>query len=279
VRASSFLTGIVLAGLWVVGQEPVLSSASLYDLHDSADRVKSTLQLSSDEFASLQHALDVMVGEPARELVEEMESSSATIPAAERRASEAKVLAPIDGMTFEALVTAATEKRIDERTGLLGDLRLEQVAAPTSRRQLHRIDVVRAAYWSSVATGERAVDFTIRNGSDRAIDALLLDCRLIDTTRRATRERGTCRIEFDGGLMPGMAATASAPVSWESRQRLGWIVEARPIRAYGAGGEALWEVPSEHDPREAGRIAQLQSRIAEVDSDLRTLRVDRIVAR
>ena len=76
-----------------------------------------------------------------------------------------------------------------------------------------------------------------------------------------------------------MAATASAPVSWESRQRLGWTVEARPIRAYGAGGVELWEVPSELNPREVGKIARIQSQIAMVDDDLRSLRVDRVWAR
>jgi hypothetical protein len=257
----------------------VLSSDSFYDLHDSADRVKWTLQLSRDEYASLEQALDVLVGEPALDLVEEMERSIEPLPRAVRVASEAKVLAPVEGLTFEGLVTAAVDKRRDQRTGLLGDLRVAKAAAPTNRQQLHQIDVLNAAYYPSASMGERAIDFTIRNGSDRTLDGLLLDCRLIDTTLRLTRERGTCRVSFDGGLAPGMAARATAAVAWESIQRLGWIVEARPIRAYGVDGQALWKVPSELDPREAGRIANLQSQIAAVDDDLRSLRVARIASR
>jgi hypothetical protein len=273
VKRWSFLTAIMIASLGAARQPPVLNAASLYDLHDSADYVKSSLQLSREEFASLEHALDVLVGDDARRLMERVEKSRRPVPAAVRLAAEARVLAPIDGMTYPGLVTAAVEKTTDRRTGLLGDLRTEKAAAVRSRSELQKIEVVRAVYWSSVATGERAVDFVIDNGSGQPLSGLLLDCRLIDTVRRQ-RERGTCRVEFQGGLASGLTAAASAPVGWESRQRLGWVVEARPIRAYGPTGDALWEVASEDDPREAGRVAELEGRIADLDHDLQSLQVE-----
>jgi hypothetical protein len=274
VRTLTLAMPAVLAGTLLLQQRPVLSAASLYDLHDSADRVRIRLDLSKEEFAVLDHALDVMVGDQARRLMERLDAVPRRLPAPIRLAAEARVLAPVEGLTYEGLVTAAVDKTRDRRTGLLGDLRYERAAAPTSRRELQRIEVVEASYWSRVVTGERGVDFTVRNDTEEMVTALLLDCRLIDTDRRQTRERGTCRIDFDQALAPGSAATATAAVSWEARQRLGWVVEARPIRAYGAGGEELWEVASELDSRECGRLAQLESRIAELDSDLESLDAD-----
>lgn len=279
MRRITLLAPVVVASLGAVQQQAVLDAASLYDLHDSADRVKLRRELSPGEFAALEEALDVLVGDDARRLMEKMERievSSRPLPAAVRLAAEARVLAPVDGLTFEGLVTAAVDKTRDRRTGLLGDLRSEKAAAPKSRRELEKIDVVSAAYWRSVTTGERAIDFTIRNGSEQPLYALVLDCRLIDTHRRQTREHGTCRVEFEGGLAPGSATAVTAPVAWEARQLLGWTVDARPIRAYDAAGDALWEVASELDPHQGGHIAELESEIADLDQDLESLGVDRM---
>jgi hypothetical protein len=282
VRRIGFLVPVVVASVGLVDQQPVLSADSLDDLHDSADRVKWSLQLSPDEFASLEQALDVLVGDDARRLeraVETLESAARPLPPPVRLAAESRILAPVEGMSYERLVTAAVDKTQDKRAGLLGDLRVEKVAVIASKRHLQTIEVVKATYWSSVASGERGVDFTIRNGSDEPISALVLDCRLIDTTRRQTRERGTCRAEFGAALPPGLSAAVTAPVSWEARQRLGWTVEARAIRAYGTSGDPLWEIPSELDRREAGRLAAIESSLADVDHDLEALRAAGVAVR
>lgn len=274
MRRISLLTPVLIASLGVMPHQPVLNAESLYDLHDSADRVKLRMDLSSREVASLEHALDVMVGDRARRLVEKIESSPRTIPTALRLAAEARVLAPINGMTYDGLVSAAVEKTIDRRTGLLGDLRVERAAAQNNRRQLQKIDVVDSSYWSDVMTGERSIDFTIWNGSDETLSSLLLDCRLVDTGRRQTRERGTCRVEFAHPLPAGVTATATASVGWETRQRLGWKIDARPIRAWDEAGRALWAVASETDPDQGGPIAEIQGRIADLDNDLDILVAD-----
>ena len=274
MRGISLLTPVFLAGLSVMPHQPVLDADSLYDLHDSADRVKLRMDLSPREFASLEHALDVMVGDRARRLVEKIESSPRPIPAAVRLAAEARVLAAVDGMTYDGLVSAAVEKTVDRRTGLLGDLLAERAAAPQHRRQLQKIDVVDSSYWTDVSTGERSIDFTIWNGSDETLSSLVLACRLIDTDRRQTRERGTCRVEFAAPLPPGGTATATAPVGWETRQRLGWLIDAEPIRAWDEAGEALWAVAAEIDRGQSGPIAEIQERIADLDRDLDVLDAD-----
>jgi hypothetical protein len=241
MRRVGFLAVVVVTSLGLVEQQPVLNADSLYDLHDSADRVKWSLQLSPDEFASLEQALEVLVGDDARRLMqalETMEGHSKPLPASVRLAAESRVLAPIEGLSFEDLVTAAVDKTVDRRTALLGDLRAE-----------------------------------------KQLSALLLDCRLIDSTRRQTRERGTCRVDFPADLLAGTSATATAPVAWETRQRLGWVVEARPIKAYGPDGDMLWEVSSEIDPRAGGRLAEIENSIADLDHDLQALRVDRLALR
>lgn len=276
------VAALVVGTFGLAELQPVLSADSLGDLHDSADRVKWSLQLSPGEFASLEQALDIMVGDDARRMMqamETMEARSKPLPASVRLAVESRVLAPVEGLSFEGLVTAAVDKTRDRRTGLLGDLRAEKAAALVSRRHLQQIDVVSANYWSSVATGEREVDFTIHNGSEQPLSAVVLDCRLIDTTRRQTRERGTCRVDFSGDLPAGLSATATARVAWETRQRLGWVVEARPIQAYGAGGDSLWEVGSELDPRAGGRLAEIEKSLADLDSDLESLRPARSALR
>jgi hypothetical protein len=274
VRRLSYLAPVILAGVGVLQQPPVLNADSLYDLHDSADRVKLSLSLTRDEYATLERALDVMVGDDARRLMDSLDASPRPLPASVRLAAEARVLAPVRGMTYDRLVHAAADKTRDRRAGLLGELRAERAAAPTSRQQLQKIEVVDAAYWSSVATGERAVDFTLFNGTDQALSALLLDCRLIDPERRQTREHGACRAEFDRPLAAGASATVTAEVDWESRQRLHWVTEATPIRAYGLDGKLLWEVASELEAGH-GHLAEIESRIAALDDDLESLHADR----
>ncbi len=179
-RVSVLVALVVITSLGLVEQQPVLNADSLYDLHDSADRVKWSLQLSPEEFASLEQALDVLVGDDARRLVqalETIEDQRRPLPPSVRLAVESRVLAPVEGLSFEGLVTAAVDKAVDRRTGLLGDLRAEKAAMQSSRRQLQKIEVVSADYWSSVATGEHEIDFTIRNGSEQTIAGLVLDCR------------------------------------------------------------------------------------------------------
>jgi hypothetical protein len=281
VRGVAFLAPVVIGSLGLVEQQPVLNADSLYDLHDSADRVKWSLQLSPDEFSSLEQAIDVMVGDDARRLiqaVETMEARSKPLPPSIRLAAESRVLAPVEGLSFEGLVTAAIDKTQDRRTGLLGDLRAERAAMHASRLELQKIEVVSASYWSSVATGERQVDFTIHNGSSEPLSTLVLDCRLIDTSRRQTRERSTCRVDFPAALPAGVSARASAPVTWEARHRLGWTVDARPIRAYGTDGVARWEVASEVHAG-TGRLAEIESTLADLDHDLESLRVERVALR
>jgi hypothetical protein len=275
VRRISLLAPVFIASLGFAPHQPVLNADSLYDLHDSVDRVTLRMDLSSREFVSLEHALDVMVGDRARRAVAAIDASPKRLPASVRLAVEAHALAPIQGMTYDRVVTAAIDKTVDRRTGLLGDLRTQKAVAPTNRRQLQKIDVVDSTYWTDVATGERAIDFTVYNGSDEPLSALVLDCLLVDTDRRQTRERGTCRVEFSGALPAGGTATATAFVGWQTRQRLGWIIDARPIRAYDLSGSALWEVASKTDPHQGGPVAELESTIADLDSDLETLRVDR----
>jgi hypothetical protein len=136
--------------------------------------------------------------------------------------------------------------------------------------------VVSASYWSSVVTGERQIDFTIHNGSEEALSALVLDCRLMDTGRRQKRERGTCRVDFPAALPAGLTARVTASVAWETRQTLGWVVDARPIRAFAADGSSLWELGSELDPRSRGRLAEIESSLADLDSDLESLQLDRV---
>jgi hypothetical protein len=67
-------------------------------------------------------------------------------------------------------------------------------------------------------------------------------------------------------------------VTWETRQHLGWTVDARPIRAYAADTSELWEVTSEVDPG-ASRLAEIESSLADLDHDLESLRVGRIPLR
>jgi hypothetical protein len=275
----ALLAAVVFVSLGLVEQQPILDADSLDDLHDSADRVKWALQLSDNEFASLEQALDVMVGDDTQRLMlalEAMEAQSKPLPRSARLAAESRVLAPVEGLSFERLVAAAVDKTQERRSGLLGELRAEKAAAQASLIELHKIEVVSASYWSSVVTGERQIDFTIHNGSEEALSALVLDCRLMDTGRRQTRERGTCRVDFPTALPAGLTAQVTASVAWETRQRLGWVVEARPIRAFAADGSSLWEVGSELDPRSRGRLAEIESSLADLDSDLESLQLDRV---
>jgi hypothetical protein len=143
--------------------------------------------------------------------------------------------------------------------------------AAEHQKHLQHIKVVRAGYGMSLATRRSWIDLTVHNGTSRTLHEVLLDCRLVERGASMVREQGTCAVAFPDGLAPGASGLAQTYVGWESEPRSARTVEAWPIRAYGDHRAVLWEVPSELDPREAGRIGDIKSRVAVVDGSLRTL--------
>ena len=183
-----------------------------------------------------------------------------------------RVLAPIDGLTFRELITAAAESTDKELAGLMAELSEREKVAAEHQQHLDQIRVVRAGYGMSLVTRRSWIDITVRNGSDRMVKELLFDCKLVERAISLTREQGTCSAVFPDGLAPGASGIAQTYVGWESEPRPSRTVEAWAIRAYGDHRAVLWEVPSELNPLEAGLIGDIKSRVAVIDNSLRALK-------
>ena len=267
----SLLISLAIAPLLVsCNREPRLDGTSMFALHESTKTMKQKLELSTKDSGALEDAIDVLVGDETRELVDRAEAEAT--PSAELLASEAAVLTPIDGLTFPQVIGAAADKTRRELAVLQAELEEYEAIAAEHQKHLDQIAVVRTGYGMNLATRRSWIDLTIHNGTDRPITELLVDCRLVDQDRSETREQGTCAATFPSGLAPGTTAIAQSYVGWELEPRPFRKVEARPIRAYGAQRSVLWHVPSELDARETGAIGDLRNRVAVVDSSLRTLK-------
>ena len=251
-------------------REPRLDGTSMFALHESTKTMKQELELSTRDSAALDGAIDVLVGDATRELVDRVEAEAT--PTAERVASEAAVLTPIDGLSFPQVIGAAADRTNRELEGLIAELSEYEAIAAEHQKHLDQIAVLRAGYGMNLATRRSWIDVTVHNGTNRRINELLFDCRLVDMDRSETREKGTCAATFPGGLAAGTTGIAQSYVGWELEPRPSRKVEARPIRAYGEQHAVLWHVPSELDPRETGAIGDLRNRVAVVDSSLRTLK-------
>ena len=266
----NLLISLAIAPLLVsCNREPRLDGTSMFALHESTKTMKQKLELSKKDSAALDGAIDVLVGDATRELLDRAEAEAT--PPTELVQSEAAVLTPIDELTFPQVIGAAADQTHRELEGLLAELGEYEAIAAEHQKHLDQIAVVRTGYGMNLATRRSWIDLTIHNGTDRPITELLFDCRLVDQDRSETREKGTCAASFPNGLAPGTTAIAQSYVGWELEPRPFRKVEARPIRAYGAQRSVLWHVPSELDARETGAIGDLRNRVAVVDSSLRTL--------
>ena len=271
MRWSAVFALSVTPFLWSCDDEPRLEADSLFALHQSTTAMKRELKLKNRDAAALDGAIDVLVGYATRELLAATEAAGpAPSPAAETEA-EARILAPIDGITFREVITAAADTTDRELQGLLAELSEQEALAAEHRQHLDQIRVVRAGYGMSLATRRSWIDITIHNGSAKTIKEVLLDCKLVEPSISLTREQGTCSAVFPDGLAPGASGIAQSYVGWESEPRSSRSVQAWTIRAYGDHRAVLWEVPSELNPLEAGVIGDIKSRVAVVDSSLRTL--------
>jgi hypothetical protein len=170
------------------------------------------------------------------------------------------------------VITSAADSTNRELEALLADLSTQEAVAAEHQKHLDGILVVRAGYGMSLATRRSWIDVTIHNGTDQRLHEVLLDCRLVDRGTSTVREQGTCAAVFAEGLGPGMNGIAQTYVGWDSESRSSRVLEAWPIRAYGANRAVLWEVPSQLNPLEAGPIGDIKSRVAVIDSSLRTLK-------
>jgi len=268
----SVLVLTVALPLWSCHRDARLDGASMFSLHESTGAMKRELKLSPADAAALDGAIDVLVGDDTREMLAANEASGEEPSPEARTKVEAKVLAPVDGLTFGEVITAAAEQTNRELEGLLAELNEYETIAGEHQQHLDRIAVVRAGYGMSLVTRRSWIDLTVQNGTDQTLTELLFDCRLLDEGGSLTREQGTCPAVFPGGVAPGATAIAQSYVGWESEPRPTRSVDARPIRAYGSHRAVLWQVPSELDPRETGAIGELKNRVAVVDGSLRQLK-------
>jgi hypothetical protein len=271
MRLTSVIALALASFLWSCQREGRLDASSMFSLHESTEAMKEELALSKKDAAALDGAIDVLVGDATREMVEQAEAAG-DVPEAARVETEARVLAPIHGLTFRQVITAAADKTSGELDGLLAELSEYEAIAAEHQKHLDQIAVVRAGYGMSLATRRSWIDLTVHNGTDRTLTELLFDCSLLDDSRAMTREQGTCPAVFPGGLAPGTTGIAQSYVGWESEPRSSRKVAARPIRAYGSQRAVLWQVPSEVDPRETGAIGDIKNRVAVVDGSLRKLK-------
>jgi hypothetical protein len=259
---------VVASFLWSCQREIRLDAASMFSLHESTKAMKERLELSKKDAAALDGAIDVLVGDAMREMLAQAEAAG-NLGSPTQLESEARVLAPIDGLTFRQLITAASDRTSSELNGLLAELSEYEAIAAEHQKHLDQIAVVRAGYGMSLATRRSWIDITVHNGTDRTVTEVLFDCRLLEHGTDTTREQGTCPVVFPAGLAPGSTSIAQSYVGWESEPRSSRKVDARPIRAYGAQRAVLWHVPSEFDPRETGAIGDIKNRVAVIDSSLR----------
>ena len=269
MRRSLPISLAIAALLVSCSREPRLDGTSMFALHESTKTMRQKLELSTKDSAALDGAIDVLVGDATRELLDRVETEAT--PNSELAQAEAAVLKPINELTFPQVIAAAADQTHRELEGLLAELGEYEAIAAEHQQHLDQIAVVRTGYGMNLATRRSWIDLTVHNGTDRPITELLFDCRLVDEDRSETREQGTCAATFPAGLAPGTTGIAQSYVGWELEPRPFRKVDARPIRAYGAQRVVLWHVPSELDPRETGAIGDLRNRVAVIDSSLRTL--------
>lgn len=272
MRHTTVLALVAASSLWSCHREVRLDAKSMFTLHESTQKMKHEIALSKKDAAALDGAIDVLIGDATREMLAAVEAAPDSPSAAERAEREAKVLAPVDGLTFREVISAAADQTNRKLEGLLAELGEYEAIAAQHRKRLDLITVVRAGYGMSLATRRSWIDLTVHNGTDQTLTELLFDCQLVDAGRSMVREQGTCPVVFHAGLAPGATAIAQSYVGWESEPRSSRAVEARPIRAFGSSHAILWQVPSELDPRETGAIGDLKNRVAVVDGSLRQLK-------
>ncbi len=270
MRLINVLALAIASLLWSCQREIRLDAGSMFSLHESTEAMKQELELSKEDAAALDGAIDVLVGDATREMVAQAEAAG-DVRASLAREVEARVLAPVDGLTFRQVIKAASDRVDGELEGLLAELSEYEAIAAEHRKHLDRIAVVRAGYGMSLATRRSWIDLTVHNGTDQTISELLFDCSLVEDGVAMIRERGTCPAVFPAGLAPGTTGIAQSYVGWESEPRPARKVDALPIRAYGSQRAVLWQVPSEIDPRETGAIGDIKNRVAVVDDSLRQL--------
>jgi hypothetical protein len=271
MRFTKILALAVASFLWSCQREARLDSTSMLSLHESTKAMKEGLALSKKDAAALDGAIDVLIGDSMREMLAQAEAAG-NLGSPTQLEAEARVLAPVDGLTFRQLITAAADRTSTELDGLLAELSEYEAIAAEHQKHLDQIAVVRAGYGMSLATRRSWIDVTVHNGTDKTVTELLFDCRLLDDGGAMTREQGTCPVVFPSPLPPGTTGIAQSYVGWESEPRASRRVDAQPIRAYGAQRAMLWQVPSELDPRETGAIGDIKNRVAVVDGSLRTLK-------
>src|SRR4029450_10482459 len=112
-----------------------------------------------------------------------------------RQEVEARVLAPIDHLTFGQVITAAADQTNRELEGRLAQLSEYETIAGEHRAHLDQIAVVRAGYGMSLVTRRSWIDLTVRNGTEQTLNELLFDCRLLEAGS-LVREQGTCPAVF-----------------------------------------------------------------------------------
>ncbi|HVR29024.1 MAG TPA: hypothetical protein VMS86_05760 [Thermoanaerobaculia bacterium] len=272
MRGKLVLAAVGISICWASQREPTLDASSLIELHGSYERMVRELRLSGAEAAALEQAIDVLVGDAARDLIASRELKYQSLGPKDRRL-EAEILAPLDGLAYRELLSAAAATKVDEMNVVLAQLAAEEATAASDRRMLASIEVLDACYWMSVDTGASWIDLTIRNASDRRLHELFLDCRLVEQDGRAVLQSGGCRVAFEPALAPGESRSARTHLSWRTQPRASLAVEAWAIQAYGADGSLLWDMPSRLDPRWVGRVADLRSRVDDLDESLRSLGV------
>lgn len=125
--------GLVI--ILVCEREPTIRAGSLIELHESWERMERELHLSPADAATLEAAIDVLVGEAARELIESRESKYESLSEADRR-REAEILAPLVGLDFDEVLTAATARTLDEKGAVLAALWAERAAQASSGAKL-----------------------------------------------------------------------------------------------------------------------------------------------
>jgi hypothetical protein len=262
------LIGVVL--LSACKREVRIDGESLLALHNSTESMKRKLKLSKAGARALESAVDVLVGDATRALLEAYEAGGPP-PGPERERAEARALAPIHELTLPEVLAAAAERRRGELRGLEDALEVERAAVAEQKEHLDLIKVVRAVYGMSLSSRHSWIDVTVHNATDQPLTELLLDCKLVEPASTSPREKGTCSLKFAGGIEPGASRVGQAYVGWETEPRSSRRVEAWPIKAYGANRKLLWEVPSALNPLEAGRIGDIRTRMTVVQASLRSL--------
>jgi hypothetical protein len=277
VSAIVLVTLLALSLLGGCDDQPRLDGRSLFALHQSTQSMKKELKLSKKSAAALDNGIDVLVGDAIRALIEEQEARAASDPE-ERAREEALALSAVDDLTMQEVLASALDLRRAELQGLVTELGAEEVVVAEQQGHLDAIRVLRARYDMVMSTRRSWIDFTISNLTDQTLSEVVLDCKLVEPSSRHPREKGTCVLEFPNGLPPRSSATARTIVGWDTQPRAERRVEARPIRAHGPDRVVLWQVPSELDPREGGRVGDMRVRVAVLEESMRGLEIEPIAA-